>query len=372
MLRARRSAALIVALLVAGALVGVAGAQEDEVAADPDSAGPGIVVEAEGPEGRASSGDGWELRRCSAASTQGNGVVGNKVTDRFFTTDRCMSLRLYSPLVTSSTNYRVFVLDPNGDPTDFCEGQGPCRPFDIEYVGMSQVWIDVFWYITDASRPLGTYTVYACTLTSPVGGSCDRELMRTTFRVLPSVARFYSEGPQDGWVLERKENAEKGKVVNAGASTLRVGDAKGDRQYRSFLHFDTSGLPDGAVITKVLVKVKRQGVVGSDPFTELRALLVDVKRWFFGANAKLVRSDFQAKANKNAVGKFKPTPKGGWYTAKLSSKAFGFVNPKGTTQLRLRFKRDDNDDGANDFLKLYSGNVGMAKRPVLIVYYYVP
>jgi len=38
----------------------------------------------------------------------------------------------------------------------------------------------------------------------------------------------------------------------------------------------------------------------------------------------------------------------------------------------LRFTKDDNDDLSNDYLKIFSGDVGAANRPQLIVDYYVP
>jgi hypothetical protein len=49
-----------------------------------------------------------------------------------------------------------------------------------------------------------------------------------------------------------------------------------------------------------------------------------------------------------------------------------YINVKGRTQLRLRFLLDDDDDHIADILKLYSGNAAKAKRPKLIVKYYVP
>jgi hypothetical protein len=42
------------------------------------------------------------------------------------------------------------------------------------------------------------------------------------------------------------------------------------------------------------------------------------------------------------------------------------------TQIRLRFKLDDNNNNVANFLSLYSGNAGAANRPQLIVEYYVP
>jgi len=44
----------------------------------------------------------------------------------------------------------------------------------------------------------------------------------------------------------------------------------------------------------------------------------------------------------------------------------------GVTQLRLRFKLDDNNNTVANYLSLYSGNAPTASRPKLILEYYVP
>jgi hypothetical protein len=73
------------------------------------------------------------------------------------------------------------------------------------------------------------------------------------------------------------------------------------------------------------------------------------------------------------VGTFGTTPSGGCYTVTLSSTAYQYVNRTGSTQFRLRFLKDDNDDLGNDYIKFYSGNYSdSSKRPVLIIKYYVP
>jgi len=44
----------------------------------------------------------------------------------------------------------------------------------------------------------------------------------------------------------------------------------------------------------------------------------------------------------------------------------------GQPQLRLRFKKDDNDDTGADYLKIFSGDAGESKCPRLIVEYSIP
>jgi hypothetical protein len=182
-----------------------------------------------------------------------------------------------------------------------------------------------------------------------------------------------SAGAQDGWILESTEISGTGGTMNAGGATFSVGDTTLDKQYRAILSFNTSGLPDNAVITKATLKIKRQGIVGTNPFNTHMGLKVDIRKPYFGPAAGLAIGDFQATANKLAVGTFNKTPAtGAWYSAVLSGTAYPYINRTGTTQFRLRFAKDDNDDLGADYLKFHSGNAGAAYRPVLVVEYYVP
>jgi hypothetical protein len=188
-----------------------------------------------------------------------------------------------------------------------------------------------------------------------------------------SRANFRSLGAYDGNILESGEFSSIGGTVNASATTFRLGDDRLDRQYRSLLSFDTSTLPDHAVITSVVVKIKKQGLVGSNPFNTHQGLKVDIRKPFFGVTLALVASDFQAVAGKPAVGTFGSTPVSGWYRVTLNSSAYAYINKTGTTQFRLRFQKDDNDDMGDDYVMFYSGDWSNASdRPLLIVQYYIP
>ena len=71
------------------------------------------------------------------------------------------------------------------------------------------------------------------------------------------------------------------------------------------------------------------------------------------------------------LGPFKPSLAGGWYSLDLTT-ANPQINTTGNTQIRLRFKLDDNNNLVANYLKLYSGNADSANRPQLIIDYYVP
>jgi hypothetical protein len=186
-------------------------------------------------------------------------------------------------------------------------------------------------------------------------------------------ANMRSVGTYDGWILESSESSNMGGSINTIDTTMRLGDDSSDRQYRSILLFNTASLPDNAVITSIVLKIKKQGLVGTDPFTTHQGLLVDIRKPYFGIALGLAASDFQALASKNSVGTFGTTPSAGWYSVTLNSTARPYINKTGTTQFRLRFQKDDNDDMGADYLKFYSGNFTTStSRPLLIIQYYVP
>ncbi|GEM_PF-1174368 len=194
-----------------------------------------------------------------------------------------------------------------------------------------------------------------------------------TYQITKSYSvTLRSDSSRDGWILEATETSNTGGSMNAGATTFNLGDDPQDRQYRAILSFNTGGLPDNAVITKVVLKIRKQGLVGTNPFNTHNGLKVDIRKLRFGTSPTLQVSDFQAAASKSLIGTFGKTPVNNWYSAILNKTAFPYINLAGVTQFRLRFAKDDNDDHGADYLKFFSGNALTASRPVLVITYYVP
>ncbi|MCZ7549943.1 MAG: DNRLRE domain-containing protein [Anaerolineales bacterium] len=223
------------------------------------------------------------------------------------------------------------------------------------------------------SNPAPKVTIY---FTSSLVGRDTNDANNSSKLALPPAKTviYRSNGAQDGWILESGENTNKGGTLDANATTFRLGDDAARKQYRAILSFNTSGLPDNAVITKVTLKVKRQGVTGGgNPVNTFQGFLADVKKGAFGTSALQI-TDYQTAANKT-VGPDGPTPISEWYTLDLTG-AGNFVNKLasngGLTQIRLRFSLDDNNNAAANYLSLFSGNAPLASRPQLIVEYYIP
>lgn len=182
-----------------------------------------------------------------------------------------------------------------------------------------------------------------------------------------------------GYILESSQTSNAGGAMNGATATFNVGDAAANKQYRAILSFTTGGLPDNAVVTKATLKINRPAtgfLVGNDdPFAWGLGLKADVCKPIFGSANTLQLDDFNYASAANciaAAGTFGATPTADWHSANILATAFAKINRTGLTQFRLRFAKDDNDDGLADYLKFYSGDAPIANRPLLIIQYYVP
>jgi hypothetical protein len=190
----------------------------------------------------------------------------------------------------------------------------------------------------------------------------------------PTQVTLTSVGSQDGWVLESNETSNAGGSIDATASTtsaLRVGDATSDRQYKSVVSFDTSAIPDGATILSATVRLLRGSLTGTSPFTTHGTCWADVQSGGFSGSTTLQTGDFQAAATAvQAASLSNATSNGTWSTGSLNAAGLAAISKTGTTQVRVWFSLDDNDDGGNDYIGYYSGdNSTSANRPQLVVMY---
>jgi hypothetical protein len=207
------------------------------------------------------------------------------------------------------------------------------------------------------------------------GGTFDKDFTITVNNLPEPISiTLRSTGAQDGWVLESGETTLQGGTMDATSTTLQLGDNMVKEQYRSLLSFATgAALPDNAVITKVTLKVRRQGIVGGgNPVSLFKGFMVDIHRGTFGTPTLQI-TDWQARANK-AYGPFNTVAVGGWYTIDLTA-AKAYINKldtSGLTQFRLSFKLDDNNNAIANYLSIFSGDAGAASRPQLIIEYYIP
>jgi endonuclease I len=225
-----------------------------------------------------------------------------------------------------------------------------------------------------AALSVGTHTITASV--TDAGGLNGADAITVTIDPVsgPTTVTFTAVAAEDGWVRESNENSNVGSTTNSsntGTGALRAGDDRRDRQYRSVVSFDTSALPDGAVITGVTLRLRRGTVNGTNPFTTHGACWVDVHNGGLNGSTALESGDFEAAATvaKSAT-LSNAANNGDWSEATLDASGLAAVSKTGTTQLRFYFDLDDNDDRGNDYIGYYSADHGTAaNHPELVVTY---
>jgi hypothetical protein len=145
---------------------------------------------------------------------------------------------------------------------------------------------------------------------------------------------FFSNGnAQDGWT--------NGATI--GTNAVRVGD-DGSASYKGILSFDTSALPDDAIVEKASIYLIRNTANTANPFTSgaLGTPQLEVKTGSFGA-LNLEISDFTEIADVVDAGCFHGTVSSNGYALRIDLNASGMaaVNLNGTTQFRISFPNVD-------------------------------
>jgi choice-of-anchor B domain-containing protein len=229
----------------------------------------------------------------------------------------------------------------------------------------------------DTGLANGSGYFYSVTATNAEGeGAPSNEASVTP--VIPgggtTTVTFTSVATHDGYVLESTETSGVGGSLDtrtSNASALRVGDDKSDRQYRSVVSFDTSAIPDGATIVSVTLRLRRGTVSGTNPFTTHGTAWVDVHTNGLSGSTTLQTADFQAAATVVRGGSVSNADaNGAWSEGTLTAAGNGALSKTGTTQLRVAFERDDNDNVRADYVGYYSGNnSNTVNRPQLVVTY---
>jgi fibronectin type 3 domain-containing protein len=225
---------------------------------------------------------------------------------------------------------------------------------------------------TDTGLTSGTTYFYVVTATNFVGEGPNSNEASATPVAAPVTVTLTSVAAQDGWVLESGENTNAGGSIDATTtSALRAGDDNKDKQYKAVVSFDTSSIPDGATILSATLRLLRGTVSGTNPFTTHGTCWVDVQTGGLSGSTALQTGDFQATATAvQAASLSNAASNGTWSTGSLNAAGLAAIDKTGTTQLRVYFNLDDNDDTGNDYIGYDSGdNTTSANRPQLVVTY---
>ncbi len=177
-----------------------------------------------------------------------------------------------------------------------------------------------------------------------------------------------AEAVYDGYVGQEEGN--RGIAVSDGPD-LWLGDgANSDRQFKAILAFDTSALPENAIVESVELRLRRSGEVG-DPYT-LGHVHVDVAPASgFSGSLLLEASDFAAPATVlNSAVLSQTSEDGDWAQGFLNEEGIAAINRQGVTQFRLYFTLSNNGNGSDDWLLFSSGDAqNEDSRPHLIITY---
>lgn len=187
-----------------------------------------------------------------------------------------------------------------------------------------------------------------------------------TITPTPATIIFTSIESEDGWLRESGENTNTAGTRNIDNKGIRIGDESSNSQYRGFLSFDTSALPDSAQILSAVLYLYKTGNNGGDPFASHGNLTLDIKSGTFN-NPVLENADFAVAASISEAGIFNTVYDNQWSHAQLKQNALGSINKTGRTQVRLRFQLDDDNDRKSDYVIFASGEAEASLRPRLEV-----
>ena len=228
--------------------------------------------------------------------------------------------------------------------------------------------------VNTAALSVGTHTITASVTDS--GGLSNADSITVTVNAVsgPVTVTLISIASEDGWVRESSENSNVGgrnNSGNSGTGSLRAGDNKSDRQYKAILSFDTSVIPAGATVTSATLRLRRGTVNGTNPFTTHGTCWIDVKTGGFNGSTALQNADFEAAADAAQAGALSNAASNGdWSEGSLDANGLAAVDVNGTTQFRVYYNLDDNDDRGNDYMGWYAANASSASnRPELVITY---
>lgn len=171
---------------------------------------------------------------------------------------------------------------------------------------------------------------------------------QTTSYFLPKVRKkvtttiFSSGGAQDGWTT--------GATI--GNTEVRVGDVNSGESYKGILSFDTSSLPNTALIDGVSLYIIRNGANSSNPFESgaLGEAQIAIKTGTFGT-VNVENSDFSEAATVLNAGCFHGTVTANDYALRIDLNASGLaaINKTGITQFRISFPETNANADYVDF-----------------------
>lgn len=168
---------------------------------------------------------------------------------------------------------------------------------------------------------------------------------------------FSSLAAEDGFIGNLSADGMSSSIHKIGDKGMYNTDT-----YRTILSFDTSSLPDDAIITDVSLKIYRKSSTGN-----ISSLKGDIKTGVFGTSSALEQIDYQTSPSISAAFQMSvPSLDNGYTTIQLPSSLLGYMNRNGKTQFRLL--SSGSADFLSDVVEIYGGD-NPAYAPTLTVSY---
>jgi hypothetical protein len=185
---------------------------------------------------------------------------------------------------------------------------------------------------------------------------------------VPQQISLRSLAAEDGSLMESSETSNVGGLAIPVNDEIQIGDQADGRQFKGIVAFDTSVLPDNAVVTAATLRLRRTGLFGVNPFTTHGTCRIEVGP-IFGGDTALLASDFQAAATVSDAGVLgNAAATGQWSEGTIGAAGLAAINRTGQTQFRLAFDLDDNDNRGADRMRYGAGDVAdPTLRPELVV-----
>ncbi len=183
----------------------------------------------------------------------------------------------------------------------------------------------------------GQHTVTARAVDASGNTATSARTITTSNGTTGTTVSFSGISAEDGYV---KALADGSSPAVGTLSTLAVGRGTDGKLNRAILSFDTSSLPDGAIVTAAKVTVTYSSGSGS-PWSNPagNTMVVDVRRGTFGA-ASTETSDWAAAADAPAAATIAAFTSGTRTSSGFSASGLGAIHTAGRTQLRLRFSQN--------------------------------
>ncbi len=181
---------------------------------------------------------------------------------------------------------------------------------------------------------------------------------------------FRSIGSEDGYIMD---DPTLGRAPVTDDSTLQIGEGdRNNRQIKGFLSFDTSDLPEDAIIISARLMLHRNNIIGQPE--KLGQIHIDIApQNGFNNNWELEGEDFSDFANDTNVATIRNLLSGEWLEVGLSESGIQALNLNGRTQFRLYFTLPNDNDGEEDRISFHSGDTeDSSVHPQLIIDYELP